>query len=380
METATHSAFRRAELVTEVPAPGLAETPRVLTVTATYHLSEEGRKASLLVGGDGRAQQQITLQVPTTRLHLVTVDANGHAGLKLRPRYEIDGQQRVVRVDKPPTYDRPPTIDELFRDAARNHELERTFLAERGAARARRREADTDVRARLATVFLSDKTQRALVHPAPSPKRCYLNTDRGRILFDLGTDEGPAKEVPPEAHRRFRADLAARKERNRQLRAEQLALHEEKKHFIADWIAAHGTAEQQTRHAAGVLPMDEAIEAIADQVFAALGHHPRYQRDGAGQLQAYLQRLHQYRDVIVHPTELIVNGTDAATATAAQWNLVRELQGVFPGARITLRAHRLAWKRDPQARTLTQFGILLSQKCGPLVLRREYCAPQSNEQ
>jgi hypothetical protein len=51
---------------------------------------------------------------------------------------------------------------------------------------------------------------------------------QGRVLFDATTDDGLAKEVPAEAHRRFRADLRTRREENLRLRAEQLALHEEK--------------------------------------------------------------------------------------------------------------------------------------------------------
>ena len=42
------------------------EVARTLSVTASYLLSEDGRKASLLAGGDGHAVQQITLQVPPT--------------------------------------------------------------------------------------------------------------------------------------------------------------------------------------------------------------------------------------------------------------------------------------------------------------------------
>src|SRR5207302_7570293 len=90
------------------------ERTQMLSVTATYRLSEEGRKASLLAGGDGRAVQELTIQVPTNRLHLVSVDANGVARLKLRPRYEMDSEQRVVRIDAAPMYDSPPDIEDLF--------------------------------------------------------------------------------------------------------------------------------------------------------------------------------------------------------------------------------------------------------------------------
>src|SRR5437773_7679731 len=49
-------------------------------------LSEEGRKVSLLGGGDGRAIQEIKVQVPTNRFHLVSVDSDGQARLRLRDR------------------------------------------------------------------------------------------------------------------------------------------------------------------------------------------------------------------------------------------------------------------------------------------------------
>jgi molecular chaperone DnaJ len=57
-----------------------------------YLLSETGRKASLLSGGNGRAVQQIQVQVPVNRLHLVSVSGKGVARLKLRPRFERDGE------------------------------------------------------------------------------------------------------------------------------------------------------------------------------------------------------------------------------------------------------------------------------------------------
>ncbi len=348
---------------------------RTLAVTTTYLLSEEGRKASLLAGGDGRAVQELTVQVPTNRLHLVTVDADGVARLKLRPRYETKGEQHVVRIDAPPAYDAPPAVEDLFRDAARNLQLERAFETERRAAKARRRETDRDRRAQLATAFLNDPAQRALVHPPPTPKRCYLATERGRVLFDVTTDETPGREVPPEAHRRFRADLRTRREENLRRRAEQLALHEEKKRFIANWIVAHGTPDQQARQGAGVLPIEEAIEALTDHAFRALEDRQRYYRDGVDQLQQHLRQLRQYSDVVLTQQDLAVSSAEAKQMTAAQWALVQDIRRSLPEATVTLRVHKLAWKRDAQAPTRTLCGVLVTAKFGPFTVRREYAAP-----
>src|SRR3954464_9875888 len=286
MDTVTAISERRFEAVPTAAGPASA---KMLTVTATYLLSEEGRKASLLDGGDGKAVQQLSLQVPANRLHLVTVDAHGVARLKLKPQYRLDGDNGIIRVDAAPTYDAPPEVEELFREAARNHQLERAYHAERQTAKVKRREADQERRAAIAKTFLADPARRALVHPTPSPKRCLLETEEGRIFFDADTDVAPARDVPAEAHRRFRIDLRAKRESNLKTRAEQLAQHEEKKRFVAEWIATHGTADQQARQAAAVLPLEEVVEAMTDYAFAALAERQHYVPDGVRRLQELLK-------------------------------------------------------------------------------------------
>jgi hypothetical protein len=348
---------------------------RMVTVTAMYQLSEEGRKLCLVAGGDGRAVQKVTMDIPAGRLHLVTVDAEGVARLKLRPRYHLDALQRVVRVDSPPIYDAPPTNDDLLKDAARNHQLERAYFAERTASRARRREASRELRDRLAQQFLNDRTQRALVHPVPTPDRCYLVAPQGRVRFDVNSDEGPARQVPPEAHRRFRADLRARAERRQQERAAQLAVFEEKKRVTAEWIATRGTPEQQARQAAGVLPIAEAVDLMTDETFRPLDRWPIYPLDGAERLQAHLRQFPQFAHATVTPRDLAITVADTPTASAAQWALVQELQKALPGATVTLRAHKLAWQRDAEAPTITVFGARVKYKLGPFTLCREYAAP-----
>lgn len=375
METVTRVVDRHVSAAPETTKLMPAQPAPALAVTVSYLLSEDGRKASLLAGGDGLAVQQFTVQVPANRLHLVSVDTHGVARLKLQPRFERDEEQRILRINKPPTYEMPPSLDELFRAAARNHELERTYGAERTVARATRRDSERELREQVAKTFLADATQRAIAHPPPTPARCCLATERGRVFFNADTDTGVAHSVPAEAHRRFRADLRARHERIRQERAAQVALHEEKKRFIAGWVECHGTAEEQGRHAAGMLPMAEAIEAIADQAFAVMGDCPRYIRDGADRLQTHLRQFPQYRDVVVTQQDLRLASSHAVSATRDQWAQVKELQHAKPEAIVTLRAHTLAWRSDLTAPTVTVYGVLVTCKLGPLTLRREYVAP-----
>lgn len=376
MDTVTAALVqRRPDSGSAGPSDAPPDAGRTLTVTATYFLSEEGRKASLLAGGDGRAVQQIAIQVPANRLHLVSVDAEGVARLKLRPRYQLDSDQRVIRNDSAPVYDAPPDIEDLFREAARNHQLERAYVAERYATKMKRHETYHDRRAAIAQAFLNDPARRALVHPTPTPRRCHIQTEQGRVIFDAKIDVGPAREVPKEAYRRFRADDRARRERNRQVRAEHLALHEEKKRYLADWIAAHGTPDQQSRHAAGVLPIEEAIEAMAHVAFSALANRPRYNPDGPERLQSILRRRPQYADIVVGREDVVIKSADAETMTAAQWAVVKEFEALFPQATVVVRFHKVSWKHDSQIGLPPAVGIRVTQRIGPFALRREYAFP-----
>lgn len=376
MDAVTAFAPRRSDTLASGAVASTPDPQKTLAVAAIYRLSEEGRKASLLAGGDGRAVQQRTVDVPVNRLHLVSVDAEGVARLKLRPRYEHNGDHKVVRIDEVPIYDVPPTIDDLFRDVARNYQLERAYEAERHAEKQQRHDAYHERRSAIAQAFLADTTQRALVHPAPTPQRCYIGGENGRrLLFDTSVDVGVARDVPAEAHRRFRADLRARRERNLQERGAQLALHEEKKRILAEFIAQHGTPDQRSRQEAGVLPMAEAVEAFTDHAFAALGNRPLYARDGADVLQAHVRRIPEFADAVVMPGELLVASTDVSHMTAAQWTLVNEYRALMPGATVALRQHKISWKRDPRVTLPPVYSVAVTRRVEPFTLRREYAVP-----
>jgi hypothetical protein len=353
---------------------------RELTVKATYLLSEDGRKASLVAGGNGQAVQQVTITVPTSRLHLVSVDRGGVARLKLRPRYELDDARQIVRLDSAPSFDGPPALDDLLRLAAKNHELEQGYFAERTVAKATRAETERQFRERIAQAFLADKEQRALPHPTPSPKRCVLRTrERGRLTFDVDKDDGAAREVPTEAHRRFRTDLRRAREQGLQSEAAARELHEEKKRFVAAWITEYGTTEQQARQAAGVLPIAEALEVMADQAFAAVGGLPLYERDRAAQLQRYLRGQPEYADVVVARADVAVSGATAVKATAGQWALLKRIQDALPGAHVALLEHRLRWTKHPSTPSHSLYRVLATLTVGPFTLRRDYSAPANQE-
>jgi hypothetical protein len=107
METAARPMPFRPELVDATPSGSPAPTSaRALVVTATYALSEAGRKASLLAGGDGHTVQHLDVHVPANRLHLVTVNGRGRAQLKLRPRFDVH-PRTAPRPDRRPAGVRP---------------------------------------------------------------------------------------------------------------------------------------------------------------------------------------------------------------------------------------------------------------------------------
>ena len=117
--------------------------------------------------------------------------------------------------------------------------------------------------------------------------------------------------------------------------------------------------------------MAEAIEGITDQTFAVNGRLALYRRDGADRLQRFL-RESTGTDIVVTPSDVAVRSVHAVKATAAQWAVVRNLQGLVPDATVVLREHVLSSRRHQDSASLTVFGVLVTKLHGPFVLRREY--------
>src|SRR5687768_16277437 len=72
------------------------------------------------------------------------------------------------------------------------------------------RDTHVEWRNQIALTFLGDPQQRAVVYPAPTPRRCQIVTERGAVHFDAKRDTGIARQVPLEAFRRFDADVRTR--------------------------------------------------------------------------------------------------------------------------------------------------------------------------
>ena len=381
MDAIAHAATRRLDSslhAVATPTPVIpVESVRTLSVTADYRLSEVGRKASLLNGGNGRAEQRVKVAVPLTRLHLVHVDANGIARLKLRPQFKTSADHRVIKIKLAPVYDHPPTIDELFQDAARSHELERAYHAQRTTAQTARRETLDEWRNRVALEFLGDPNRRAVVYPPPSKRRCQVMTDRGPVHFDAKRDMGVARQVPLEAFRRFDNDVRINHGRGADQRSRNLARHAQRQQMMHEWIAVHGSHDQRERLSAGVLPFEEFVDALTEVTFRPLSHLAPYQTDGAAKMQEQLRQLPGHANVVVTPNELSVVTRLLSTASAIQWSLVNEIRSVIPGAQVQLRERSLAWTRDANAPKVRVVSALVTVRVGLVLLRREFHVPDS---
>ena len=139
-----------------IPIPSRAPPGRALRAVPSAQITDRrrglppvrSRPEGVAAGRRRRTGvQRLTVQVPATRLHLVSVDVDGVARLKLQPRFERVDDQRVVRHDGPPAYDAPPTLEDLFQRRRPNHELERALSSPSASqSRNRRRDADRDRR------------------------------------------------------------------------------------------------------------------------------------------------------------------------------------------------------------------------------------------
>ena len=84
-------------------------------------------------------------------------------------------------------------------------------------------------------------------------------------------------------------------------------------------------------------------------------------------------------DTVVGPSDVTVRSSHAVKATAAQWAVVQDLQRLVPDANVVLREHVLSSKRHQDSASLTVFGVLVTKKHGPFVLRREYVVDDSQQ-
>ena len=65
----------------------------------------------------------------------------------------------------------------------------------------------------------------------------------------------------------------------------------------------------------------------------------------------------------------------SSEATAAEWAVMQQLTSRLPDADVTLREHRLSWRRERTLPGISLFGALVTRRVGPFILRREFAVP-----
>ncbi len=165
-------------------------------------------------------------------------------------------------------------------------------------------------------------------------------------------------------------------DQKRQQRTDNDVVHQDKKRQIGEWLVVHGTPDQQSRFAAGLLTVDEARDTIAAMDFTALDHLPQFQRDGAARLQAHLRQFAPYADVVITDLELGVHATNADSAKPAEWALMLQIKQAIPDATVTLRQRWFYWKRDLDAPSIAIHTVVVTRKVGLVLLRRELAIDQ----
>ena len=104
---------------------------------------------------------------------------------------------------------------------------------------------------------------------------------------------------------------------------------------------------------------------------------PRYPLDGASRLQAHLRAAPAAPTIVVAARRTAGQSViDATAASPRNGRSIQQLQSRLPDANVTLREHRLSWRREPALPGLSVYGVLVTRQVGPFILRREFAVPE----
>ena len=246
--------------------------------TVFYSLSEAGRKASLLAGGDGREQQTISGELTADNIDLFAIDDGGIARAAIgdlvmeHPRgYDNPGFWKSGRSsplqDAPPTWEQAVLAVQDAASTARAKAAEKAVAEEAAMAQERMNIAHN-------AAIVAEWERGLLADPAA---RMPGNTYTGGVSHEIYTQLRFPPYLNDILSAGFRSEMRRRKEADEAEAARgkadalkvQLAL-------VSEFVATHGTASQIMRYEAGLLPSLELKELIAADLFSGLAEFPRY--------------------------------------------------------------------------------------------------------
>lgn len=170
----------------------------------------------------------------------------------------------------------------------------------------------------------------------------------------------------------YRARWAAQKEAKKAAAAESA---KRRRTQLDEWVAANGTDGQRKRKARGLLPDDEIIASIRNQVFAPLDALPRYQNMTEEEVQD------NYGCILENDfsgMSASYDVEDAESATDEQMAMIEEIETRLPGCEAVLRKNKgyldnTSGSQDDQA-ALVRYSIRATIQVGALTLARSYAA------
>jgi hypothetical protein len=228
---------------------------------------------------------------------------------------------------------------------------------ERANAKAARAEAE---RAAIEQ-FLADSPDDLLCYHAPDETYYYRRPSWAdeRVVARVALLDAECERLG-HAAQMARIDAQAAEERRA---ARAMA---ERRGAIADWIEAHGTESQRVRLRDGLLPEQEALDAIEEWSFAPLRDVPRYEpltdRDVCTCDPSALYDV--YTCAVTHETR-----PSGGLADAPYRRLV-EIRAAMPDAEVIALEH-VGVGPKCEASTIRQ-GIMVKVRCGPFAFAREY--------
>lgn len=138
---------------------------------------------------------------------------------------------------------------------------------------------------------------------------------------------------------------------------------------LGQFLAAHGTDNQRARHAAGVLPLDELLDALREHVFAPLADVPRYEKLRAGDLEC--------DECGEHADDPSFSTCEPKAVSPEAWDTCQTIRQHMPDAVVTFRRHEGEWDcgcREHPLVTAERMAIRVEIALGSLSLSREYAA------
>lgn len=365
-------------LTTTGDAPASLTTPTVRG-TVTYRLSTAGQAASLLAGGDGRQQQALAdVAIPADLLGLCDITAEGAVTLDLSAHWPearvYDTPPRIIDEPCPSgTRYQPGRTCPMWHDAPVADPIASYFAAlEAARAQVAQRLVEVDAQERksreAAIAWVRPRAHAVLAGGEAIPALCEGEVQLARCDEPTRVLHAAALAAQESRYRAAKAAQAARAQAAAQAKAD----------YLDAWVAAHGTDDLRERHAAQLLPTRDLMAALEDWTFADLGNVPRYARITGGDVAA----LFGYDEGELVATDITCQAGDADEATAAQWAALKALRARVADdetATVTLRRHRCWWDHrakdtDPE---VVRYGLLVRCRRGPLVLEREFGAPDA---